>query len=55
MDRGYDPTFGARPLKRLLQTEVGDRLALELLSGSLLEGDTVAIDVADDELTVAPA
>jgi len=55
VDRGYDPTFGARPLKRLLQTEVGDRLALELLSGSLLEGDTVAIDVADDELTVAPA
>ena len=41
---GYDPTFGARPLKRLIQREVQDVLAMKLLSGELREGDTVEID-----------
>ncbi len=42
--RGYDPVFGARPLKRLIQKQVGDRLALALLEGRYKEGDTVVVD-----------
>jgi len=41
---GYDPAYGARPLKRLIQKEVQDALALKLLSGEIREGDTVEID-----------
>jgi len=55
VDQGYDPAFGARPLKRLLQTEVGDRLAIDLLSGTFLEGDTVRIDAAEDGLVLSVA
>jgi len=43
-ERGYDPAFGARPLKRLIQREVGDRLALALLDGRFPEGSTVTVD-----------
>ncbi len=42
--RGYDPAFGARPLRRLIQREVGDRLALALLGGKYPEGATVVVD-----------
>jgi ATP-dependent Clp protease ATP-binding subunit ClpB len=42
---GYDPTFGARPLKRVIQKEIGDRLAIALLEGRVGEGETVTIDV----------
>jgi len=42
--RGYDPAFGARPLKRLIQREIGDTLALALLQGRYGEGDTVVVD-----------
>ena len=42
---GYDPAFGARPLKRLIQKEVGDRLALALLENKVADGDTVTLDV----------
>jgi ATP-dependent Clp protease ATP-binding subunit ClpB len=45
---GYDPAFGARPLKRVIQREVGDRLATALLEGSLAEGDVATLDVRDD-------
>jgi len=45
---GFDPAFGARPLKRLIQREIGDRLAMSLLEGSFGEGDTVTIDAGDD-------
>jgi ATP-dependent Clp protease ATP-binding subunit ClpB len=45
---GFDPAFGARPLKRLIQREIGDRLALALLEGHFAEGDTVTIDAGDD-------
>jgi ATP-dependent Clp protease ATP-binding subunit ClpB len=48
---GFDPAFGARPLKRVIQKELGDRLALALLEGTYSEGDTVAVDVTDGELT----
>jgi ATP-dependent Clp protease ATP-binding subunit ClpB len=46
---GYDPAFGARPLKRLIQKQVGDRLAMAILEGKLAEGDTVTLDVVDGE------
>jgi ATP-dependent Clp protease ATP-binding subunit ClpB len=48
--RGYDPVFGARPLKRLIQREVLDRLARMVLSGELRDGDTAVIDADGDEL-----
>ncbi|CAN5665341.1 ATP-dependent chaperone ClpB [soil metagenome] len=48
--RGYDPDYGARPLKRVIQREIGDRLALALLEGVYAEGDTVAVTVADGDL-----
>ncbi|KFI40630.1 ATP-dependent chaperone ClpB [Bifidobacterium actinocoloniiforme DSM 22766] len=41
---GYDPAYGARPLRRLVQTEVGDQLARMLLAGSVHDGDTVLVD-----------
>ena len=47
-ERGYDPVFGARPLRRLIQTEVQNRLATALLSGGVRDGDTVRVDVAAD-------
>jgi ATP-dependent Clp protease ATP-binding subunit ClpB len=43
---GYDPTFGARPLKRVIQKRLVDRLALAMLEGRFAEGDTVLVDVA---------
>jgi len=49
--RGYDPVFGARPLKRLIQKEVLDPLATRLLSGRLHDGETVVIDEAGGSLT----
>jgi ATP-dependent Clp protease ATP-binding subunit ClpB len=42
---GFDPAFGARPLKRVIQREIGDRLAMALLEGAFSEGDTVTVDV----------
>ena len=45
---GYDPDFGARPLKRVLQREVADPIALELLKGTYQPGDTVVLDVGPD-------
>jgi ATP-dependent Clp protease ATP-binding subunit ClpB len=45
---GYDPTYGARPLKRVIQKELVDRLALAILEGEFREGDVVQVDVAED-------
>ena len=45
-ERGYDPAYGARPLKRTIQQEVQNRLALKLLAGEFREGDTVRVDVS---------
>jgi ATP-dependent Clp protease ATP-binding subunit ClpB len=50
--QGYDPSYGARPLKRLLQKEVADPLALALLDGKFTDGDTVEVTVADGELVL---
>ena len=47
---GYDPSYGARPLKRLIQREVVDKLAMELLEGNFHEGDTVRVGVEDGSL-----
>lgn len=46
---GYDPAYGARPLRRLVQTEVGDQLARMLLAGKVHDGDTVLVDQAGGE------
>ncbi|QCR20588.1 ATP-dependent chaperone ClpB [Agrococcus sp. SGAir0287] len=45
-ERGYDPLYGARPLRRLMQREIDDRLARALLAGEVRDGDTVHVDVA---------
>ena len=45
---GYDPDFGARPLKRVLQREIADPIALELLKGTYQTGDTIMVDAKPD-------
>jgi ATP-dependent Clp protease ATP-binding subunit ClpB len=49
-DAGWDPTYGARPLKRALQRLVENPLALRLLEGEFSDGDTVRVDARDGEL-----
>ncbi|MGI8659439.1 MAG: AAA family ATPase, partial [Thermoleophilaceae bacterium] len=49
-DLGYDPTYGARPLRRVIQKRLVDRLALELLEGKVGAGDRVRVDARDGEL-----
>ncbi|MFF1632688.1 ATP-dependent Clp protease ATP-binding subunit [Leifsonia sp. NPDC058248] len=55
-ERGYDPIYGARPLRRLMQHEIDDRLATALLAGEVRDGDLVRVDIAPDgdSLTVVP-
>jgi ATP-dependent Clp protease ATP-binding subunit ClpB len=53
-DMGYDPTYGARPLRRVIQKQLTDRLALSLLEGSLRTGDTIRVDAAEGQLTFEP-
>ena len=50
---GFDPTYGARPLKRVIQKQLIDKLALRLLEGEFAEGDSVKVDAADGELAFA--
>jgi ATP-dependent Clp protease ATP-binding subunit ClpB len=54
-DEGNDPAYGARPLRRLIQTAIGDRLAKEILAGEVKDGDTVRVDAFGDGLIVGPA
>jgi ATP-dependent Clp protease ATP-binding subunit ClpB len=49
---GYDPTYGARPLKRVIQKRLVDKLALAILEAEFREGDTVRVDAADGELVL---
>jgi ATP-dependent Clp protease ATP-binding subunit ClpB len=49
---GYDPTYGARPLRRVIQKQLVDRLALALLSGEIHAGESVSVDVVDGELAL---
>ncbi|HEV7195582.1 MAG TPA: AAA family ATPase, partial [Pedococcus sp.] len=53
---GYDPAYGARPLRRLVQKEIGDRLAKAVLSGAVHDGQTVLVDLDEvaDLLVVLP-
>jgi ATP-dependent Clp protease ATP-binding subunit ClpB len=53
---GFDPVYGARPLRRLIQSAIGDQLARALLSGEITDGDQVTVDLdeASDSLTVRP-
>jgi ATP-dependent Clp protease ATP-binding subunit ClpB len=48
---GYDPTYGARPLKRVIQKQLVDKLALKILEGEFQEGDVVLVEAADGELS----
>jgi ATP-dependent Clp protease ATP-binding subunit ClpB len=48
-ERGYDPIYGARPLRRLVQSAIGDSLAKALLAGEIVDGDTVLVDLGDDK------
>jgi ATP-dependent Clp protease ATP-binding subunit ClpB len=50
---GYDPTYGARPLKRVIQKRLVDPLALAILEGRFVAGDTVKVDAAEGELTLS--
>jgi len=52
-ERGYDPNYGARPLRRLMQREIDDKLARALIAGDIADGDTVRVDLVDDALTVS--
>ncbi len=56
-EHGYDPIYGARPLRRLVQSAIGDSLAKALLAGEIVDGDTVVVDLNDhkDGLRVARA
>ena len=54
-DEGYDPTFGARPLKRLLQTAIADPLAMGILEGEFREGDTVIADATPEGIALRKA
>ena len=53
---GWDPAYGARPLRRLVQQSIGDKLARALLAGDIRDGDTVVVDreAEADALTVRP-
>jgi ATP-dependent Clp protease ATP-binding subunit ClpB len=51
-ERGFDPIYGARPLRRLMQHEIDDSLAKALLAGEIADGDTVKVDFKGDGLTV---
>jgi ATP-dependent Clp protease ATP-binding subunit ClpB len=54
-EEGNDPAYGARPLRRLIQTAIGDRLAKEILAGEVKDGDTVRVDRVGEGLLVGPA
>lgn len=51
---GYDPDFGARPLKRAIQRELQDPLAMQILSGDFTEGDIIRVDRGEEGLTFTP-
>ena len=50
--KGFDPVYGARPLKRVIQSEIEDKLAEEILDGKIKDGDSVKIDYEDDKVVV---
>lgn len=52
---GYDPAFGARPLKRVIQREIGDRIAVMILEGTAVEGASITVDAGEDSLAIRAA
>jgi ATP-dependent Clp protease ATP-binding subunit ClpB len=54
VDEGYDPVYGARPLKRTIQRKLLDPLALEILEGTFADGDTIRVEAAGDDLAFSP-
>jgi ATP-dependent Clp protease ATP-binding subunit ClpB len=52
-EHGYDPVYGARPLRRLMQKEIDDRLANLILAGEVADGSLVRVDVAPDKDSLA--
>ena len=52
-ETGYDPAYGARPLRRLIQSAIGDSLARLLIGGDVVDGGTVTVDVGDDGLVLS--
>jgi ATP-dependent Clp protease ATP-binding subunit ClpB len=52
--RGYDPVYGARPLKRLIQQEIETPIARQLVKGELRDGDTAAVDLKDNRIMIVP-
>jgi ATP-dependent Clp protease ATP-binding subunit ClpB len=54
-DKGFDPIYGARPLKRVMQKELQDPLALKLLQGEFRDGDTIQVDFEDDKFVFGKA
>ena len=53
IEEGYDPVYGARPLKRVIQRQIIDPLALKLIQGNIHDGDHVSVDVQNGELNFA--
>ena len=53
VEEGYDPVFGARPLRRAVERHVENEVAKRMLAGELVEGDSVLVDAADGKLTFA--
>ena len=53
-ERGYDPVYGARPLKRLIQQELETPIARLLVKGELRDGDTISIDLKNGSLVLVP-
>ncbi len=51
-EKGYDPTFGARPLRRLIQDNIEDKLSDEILAGALKPADTAVVDLLDDDIVI---
>ncbi|WP_116652747.1 ATP-dependent chaperone ClpB [Pelagibacterium sediminicola] len=53
-DEGYDPVYGARPLKRVIQRSVQDEMAEKMLAGEIIDGSTVKVDAGDGSLLITP-
>jgi len=51
-EKGYDPNYGARPLKRLIQQSILDQAAKEIVAGKVGEGDTVCVDADDSKIQI---
>jgi ATP-dependent Clp protease ATP-binding subunit ClpB len=53
-DKGYDPDFGARPIKRLIQKEIVNNIAKKMISGEIKNGDEIIVDLIDDLIVIYP-